>query len=84
MKKSGDKQTQTDKHTTPTRGRIIVADGIYSVGDKKNILLTRALSIEIIYFMQLIYKLWALEEKNRTDSMHFAKIPTRTRDYSKL
>ena len=37
MKKSGDKQTQTntDKHTTPTRGRIIVADGIYSVGDKK-------------------------------------------------
>ena len=22
--------------TTPTRGRIIVADGIYSVGDKKN------------------------------------------------
>ena len=27
-------QTQTQTHTTPTRGRIIVADGIYSVGDK--------------------------------------------------
>jgi len=39
MKKSGDKQTQTDKHTTPTRGRIIVADGIYSVGDK-NVVVT--------------------------------------------
>ena len=29
------KHKQTNRHTTPTRGRIIVADGIYSVGDKK-------------------------------------------------
>ena len=35
MKKGGD--TQTNRHTTPTRGRIIVADGIYSVGDKNMI-----------------------------------------------
>ena len=32
-KKWGHTHTQTQ--TTPTRGRIIVADGIYSVGDKK-------------------------------------------------
>ena len=29
-----DRQTDTHTQTTPTRGRIIVADGIYSVGDK--------------------------------------------------
>ena len=38
--KSGDRHTDiqththTDRQTTPARGRIIVADGIYSVGDK--------------------------------------------------
>jgi hypothetical protein len=34
-KKWGQTDTHTHTQTTPTRGRIIVADGIYSVGDKK-------------------------------------------------
>ena len=34
MKKMGTNKDR-HKHTTPTRGRIIVPDGIYSVRDKK-------------------------------------------------
>ena len=39
--------TQTDTQTTPTRGRIIVADGIYSVGDK-NFVETKNLEIGVL------------------------------------
>ena len=49
--------TNTHRQTTPTRGRIIVADGIYSVGDKKEysfIEMTRN-AINIPYTVSYIY-----------------------------
>ena len=38
LKKGGQTTTTTTTTTTPTRGRIIVPDGIYSVGDKNQAL----------------------------------------------
>ena len=49
-KKWGQTDTQTDRHThtqtTPTRGRIIVADGIYSVGDKNEKVVTQLVTCD--------------------------------------
>ena len=47
MKKGGDTDTHTHRQTHDTHpGRIIVADGIYSVGDKKTKMVGGNLSLK--------------------------------------